>query len=459
MQELVTLSPLGLLGYGVPKDSLDRARREYDLDVIAVDGGSMDPGPNYLGRGEFFADEGMVERDLELLLTAATQEDVPFLLSTAGGSGSREHVEKLLTILEDVLVDLGLELDVGTIYSDVDPTLLRAKLDADEVHGVGGETVPTPDDPDSIDRAVAQVGVTPFVEAIEAGADVVVGGRASDLSPFAAVPLVEGFDPGLTYHMAKILECGARATTASSGNDCLVGVLRDDHFEVVPPNPDRRCTTESVAAHTLYEKSDPTTIELPEGTVDVTDASFEQVDERRVRCRGSVFRDRGNANVLVEGVTKAGYRTVTPAAVRDPQVIERFDELVARTHERVRTMSGADPDDFALTVRTYGDDGATLFDEETGGRPEELGVIIDAVGETQEIADTVCGFARSSLLHLTFPGRVNSGGNLAFPFSPSDLSVGPVYTLSLYHVLEDVPGGTVPDLNVETLGAVGVGGA
>lgn len=453
------MSPLGLLGYGVPEESLERARREFDIDVIAVDSGSMDPGPNYLGEGKFFADENMVERDLELLLTAAAEEGVPFLTSTAGGSGSRVHLEKLMTIVRRVVEENDLSFTAGKIFTDVEKSFVREKLRAGDVQELGSKHELTEEDVDGTSRIVAQVGATPFIETLERGADLVVGGRASDLSPFSAVPLSEGFDPGLTYHLSKILECGARATTASSGNDCLVGILGQDHFEVVPPNPDRRCTVESVAAHTLYEKSDPTEIKVPEGAVDITAAEFEQVDDRRVRVTGSTFEPRESHNVLVEGVTKRGYRSITPAGIRDPQIIDRIEGLVDRTHRRVTEMSDVPEDAYNLTVRTYGIDAVSLMDDRTESQPEELGVIIDAVGDTQEIADTICGFARSSLLHLTFDGRINTGGNLAFPFSPSDVSVGPVYSLSIYHLLEHVDPDVIPDVQLEAVGRTDGGAA
>jgi hypothetical protein len=422
----------------------------FDLDVVAVDGGSMDPGPNYLGRGDSFADDGMVERDLRLLVDAAREDDIPLLISTAGGSGSAVHVDSVVTILDRVLTELDHEARVAIIYTDVDPDFVESKATRGEIQDLGLVTTPSNEEIDATERIVAQVGATPFVDALEQGADIVIGGRASDLSPFAALPLIEDFDPGPVYHLGKILECGARATTASSGNDCLVGVIEDSGFEVVPPNPDRRCTVESVAAHTLYEKSDPTTIHLPEGTVDVGAAEFEAVSDRRVRVTGSTFRDRSAHNVLIEGVALAGHRSITPAGIRDPQIIEQLEDLVERTHERVRTMADVPTEAYTLTVRTYGTDGAAMFDADMGRLPSEVGVIIDAVGDTQEIADTVCGFARSSLLHLTFNGRVNSGGNLAFPFSPSDISVGPVYELSLYHLLEDVPPDEIPDISLMT---------
>jgi hypothetical protein len=46
---------------------------------------------------------------------------------------------------------------------------------------------------------------------------------------------------------------------------------------------------------------------------------------------------------------------------------------------------------------------------------------------------------RSTLLHQGYPGRIATAGNLAFPFSPSDLKMGPVYEFSLYHLLRIDP--------------------
>ena len=38
------------------------------------------------------------------------------------------------------------------------------------------------------------------------------------------------------------------------------------------------------------------------------------------------------------------------------------------------------------------------------------------------------------LLHQGFPDRKATAGNLAFPFSPSDVHVGEVFTFSIYHL-------------------------
>ena len=66
----------------------------------------------------------------------------------------------------------------------------------------------------------------------------------------------------------------------------------------------------------------------------------------------------------------------------------------------------------------------------------EIGVVIEAVADTQEKADTICAFARSSMLHFGYEGRKATAGNLAFPYSPSDFHAGEVYNFSIYHLME-----------------------
>ena len=54
------------------------------------------------------------------------------------------------------------------------------------------------------------------------------------------------------------------------------------------------------------------------------------------------------------------------------------------------------------------------------------------------------------MLHYGYEGRIATAGNLAFPFSPSDIKVGPVYTFNVYHLLTtDDPAGLFPRTEYE----------
>ena len=71
------------------------------------------------------------------------------------------------------------------------------------------------------------------------------------------------------------------------------------------------------------------------------------------------------------------------------------------------------------------------------GAPAADGAAYDVFGRAlAPIAAAVLGIARTNMLHTDFPGRLCREGNMAFPFSPSDIPVGPVYRFSIYHVLE-----------------------
>lgn len=66
------LSPTAILGYGFPEESFLKAMAESP-DLIAVDAGSSDPGPHYLGAGKPFTDRAGVKRDLRYMIVAGVK--------------------------------------------------------------------------------------------------------------------------------------------------------------------------------------------------------------------------------------------------------------------------------------------------------------------------------------------------------------------------------------------------
>ena len=75
------------------------------------------------------------------------------------------------------------------------------------------------------------------------------------------------------------------------------------------------------------------------------------------------------------------------------------------------------------------------LEPETKIKSHELGIVIEAVGSTPEAADSLCSITRSTLLHYGYPGRISTAGNLAFPFSPSDVRMGETFEFSVYHLM------------------------
>ena len=92
--------------------------------------------------------------------------------------------------------------------------------------------------------------------------------------------------------------------------------------------------------------------------------------------------------------------------------------------------------DYQLIFRRYGLDATTFVKPGNQARPHEIGLVIEAIAPSQKLADNILSLARSTALHQSFDGRKATAGNLAFPFSPSDLTGGAVYEFSLYHLME-----------------------
>ncbi len=141
----------------------------------------------------------------------------------------------------------------------------------------------------------------------------------------------------------------------------------------------------------------------------------------------------------LEGVERVGYRAITICGTRDPVLIGQIDGYLATHRDKVAAKAasfGVPPSDYTMVVRTYGKDGVmAAWEPQTAITSHELGFVIEIVGRTQDIANAVVAMARTSMLHADFPGRLCKEGNMAFPFSPSDIELGPMYRFSVFHVV------------------------
>jgi hypothetical protein len=436
-EEIKYLSVCGMLGYGFPEEGLWRALEE-DLAFIGVDSGSTDPGPYYLGSGNGFVKEMQIRRDLELALLAARRKKIPLIIGSAGGSGAKPHVDAFVKILLDIAHVNKLHFKLAVIYSDIPRETIKQALSENRISPCGPAPELTSEKIDRVCNPVGQFGTEPLIEALKGGADVIISGRCCDTAVFAAYPIWKGFEPGLSLHCAKIAECGALCAYPVGANDSLLCTLRKDHFIVEPVNPARKCTPESVAGHSLYEQPDPECFYEPEGMIDMRQSNFEQVSPRAVKVSGTVLRVPAEHTLKLEGAELKGYRTVTIAGTCDPMVIAHIDELESGVRKAVASnLKGVVAEsDYQLIFRRYGLDAGTFVKPENTSLPHEIGLMIEVIAPTQKLADNILSLARSTALHQPFEGRKATAGNLAFPFSPSDLSGGAVYEFSLYHLMK-----------------------
>lgn len=433
--KIISLS--GILGYGYTEEGLKKALKQK-IDVIGSDGGSSDPGPYYLGSGKSFTARKAVKRDIELALPEAIKRNIPFIVGTAGGAGGEPHLKWTQEIFEEVAREQKLKFKLALIHCEIDKDYLKNKLREGKIKPFGGNPPLEEKDIDESVRIVGQIGVDPFINALNEGANVILAGRACDTAIFASPAIKAGYDPGLAYHMAKIIECGAMCTIPSSASDVMVADITKDNFVLEPPNPIRKCTVERVAAHTLYEQVNPYYIYEPDGIVDLRKSDFKQQTDRSVKVSGSKFIKGDKKTIKVEGVKLAGYRTISICGVRDILMIKNIKEILDDVKIKVEENleNRINPKDYSLLFRKYGIDAVEGDMEILKDLPHEIGIVVDVVGKTQEIANMVCAITRSNLLHIDYSGRKSTAGNIAFPYSPSDMAVGPVYNFNIYHLVE-----------------------
>ncbi|MFD5855711.1 acyclic terpene utilization AtuA family protein [Streptomyces chartreusis] len=434
---VTVMAPTGMLGAGFPEATIERGLR-LGADVISVDGGSTDSGPHYLGASQPKTTRAAVARDLRMLLKAAARADIPLIVGSCGTSGTDNGVDWVAGIVADVQAEEGLDLRVARIYSEQESADLKERLDAGQIHALPPAEELSPETLESCTHIVGVMGHEPIVAAIEAGAQVVLAGRATDTAIAAAVPLMKGMPAGPSWHAAKIIECGGQCTTDPRAGGVLA-TIDANGFSIEPLATTAACTPNLVAAHMLYETANPFRMREPDGTLDVSDATYTAVDETAVRVEGSRFHVADQHTIKLEGARITGYETMSFTGIRDPHILSAIADWAAllRTmiKQRVEQTIGLTDDQYAFDVRLYGYN-AVLGDlDPAEGAPREVGVMLLVNAPDQATATAVAKIANPLMLHLPTPD-MNYLPSLAFATSPAETERGPAYEFVLHHVVD-----------------------
>ena len=438
--EIRILSATGILGSGFREETLQRAMA-LKPDFIGADSGSTDPGPYYLGSGETLFSNSAYKRDLRLILLAARAAKIPAVIGSACTAGTDGQLERLAGIAREIAREDKLSFKLATIRSEQDKGYLKKKLREGKIKPLANAPVL---DEGVIDRSVHIVGmcgIEPYVEALQNGADVVLAGRSSDTSIFAALPVMKGFNPATVWHMAKILECGAACVVLRKYPDCMFATVANDHFVVEPPNPDYRCDPVSVASHNLYENSTPYELVEPSGILDTRRARYEAVSDRAVRVSGSTFRPAERYTIKLEGVELAGYQSIIVGAVRDPIILRQLDSwltgLVKASKDRIRAVFGpAIESRYRLDVRVFGKNAAMGPLEPETAIGHEVGLLFQMTAPTQELATSLMKSVGHMAVHYPVPEWSGLITSIAFPYSPPEIARGASYRFNMNHVVE-----------------------
>src|SRR6202795_1225119 len=349
------LVPAGVLGWGVRADEI-AAGLDLKPHAIAVDAGSTDSGPAYLATGRSKYGRQSVKRDLSILMDARRRAGIPLLIGSCGTSGCDMAVDDTLEIAKEVACEQGSALRIAVVCSEQSPKDLKVRNANGKVKPLAPSAALRDDSLEACSHIVALMGPEPYIAAIDAGADLVLGGRTTDTAVLAAIPLMRGADVAAAWHAAKIAECGGLCSLNPTSPGVMMSIDRHG-FSIEPLSPQNRCTPETVSAHMLYENSDPFRLAEPGGVLDVTDSQYVAIDDRRVRVTGSRWETKPYTMKL-EGAGGGPFQTMMLGGIEDPDVLEDVDGFLDRMarglRERLARTLGAEAETIDLSLRPYG---------------------------------------------------------------------------------------------------------
>lgn len=429
------LCPNGHLGFAPLKTESFALGVATRPDVILADSGSDDIGPVPLGTDTSTSPEKWQYHDLEQMLLAARELGVPMIIGSAGDTGSNSRVDLYVRMIREIAAEHRLPpFKLGYFYTEVPKALLLAKLRSGErVTGLDGRDDLSEAELEATERIVAVAGVHPYIELLNRGAEVIIGGRSSDAVIFAAPAIRAGYPEALSYYLGKVLECASFNAEPYAGKESVIGEISQEDVRVTAMHPNQRCTVASVAGHAMYERANPYYEYVAGGMLDMRGCRYEQLSEKTTRITGPRFEPAAEIRVKLEGAGKVGERYLGFAGVRDPYTIARIDEVIAWARAQVRERFG--DEGYELHYQVYGRDGVMGELEPLRDQPgHELGILVFGVAPEREVAEEVALTGTRQLFYARLPDVKGTAGGVAFPLDEV-VRVSPAYRWTLNHTV------------------------
>ena len=406
-----------------------RLALDSDPDILVADGGSSDPGPVYLGEnielGHF------VREELELFLTESRKRGIPFLIGSAGDSGSNHGVDRTVATLKEVAVEHRIpKFRIGYFYSEVPKDYLKGKLAAGNVlSGLNGFPDLAAAEIDAATRIVAVAGVHPFIKLLDMGADVIVGGRCGDIC-FTAAPCIRaGFPEALAYHMGKMIECASLVAEPFMGKETVIGAVSHSDIRITPFHPGQRCTVASAAGHSMYERETPYSEYALGGRLDMSGCSYEQFDERTCRIAGADWQPAPQLRVKIEGAKKLGQRYMGIVGVRDPHVIRHIDAAIEWCRSAIAQRFANEK--YELFFHVFGRNAILKGREPLKNTvAHEIAVVVEGMAATDEVAAKLTDLAVRMFFLARIPGAKGTAGTAATTKLPMKTLPGYVWNIN-----------------------------
>lgn len=430
----------GMLGMGVNEEILCQAL-ELKPHFVAADAGTTDAGPFALGMGIGAFPREAILRDMRVLLRHTRPAGIPLIIGSVGTAGADVHVDNFMEIVREAVTIEGLSLRVAEIRAEQDKQTLVAALHQGRIRAL--DSAPALDVETIVrsTRIVGMMGVEPLQAALDEGVDLIVAGRCSDPALYAAMPLKMGLPAGLAWHAGKVVECGP-SVCERPALGMVAGFVREHEVVIRPIGAGLRCTTQSVAAHSLYENADPFLFTEASGVLDVSESVYEQIDDISVRIRGSRFIPATEHTIKLEGAEMVGYQSILVGGVRDPFILAELDTWLSmveeRVHSSVANVFGQSMEEIGgrIDFHVYGRDGVMgALEPRRPTALHEVGIVVEATAPEQRLATALAQLTRQPLLHQPISKWKGSITGFACLHNPSCIDRGPVYQFTLNHVV------------------------
>ena len=277
------------------------------------------------------------------------------VLSNAGGV----NVEGCAAAIRDVACDLGLQgkVNIGVVTGDD----ILDRLDDFLSQGVEinsmDDGTPLAAIRDKVQSANVYLGAGPLVEALDKGANVIVGGRLTDTG-LTLAPLMHEF--GWSFDdwdkvsagtiAGHIIECGAQ----SSGGNCQydwqnIPDMANIGFPIIEASPSGefivtkhdntggRVNIQSVKEQLLYEMGDPHSYITPDVVADFASINLEPAGDNRVRVHGITGKAKTDFYKVSIAYT-GGYKAVGTLVYSWPDALEKAQAADRILRERLDNL-------------------------------------------------------------------------------------------------------------------------
>ena len=436
MIPIKVLVPSGVLGLGFDLEALNNGVKN-NPDIISIDGGSTDSGPYSLGSGTSKYSRAAIKAEWKSLMIAREKANVPLVIGSCGTCGTNGMVDWMENITIELAEELNQNIKIAKLYCQQEKNFIKKKFQLSKIFPLNPAPMLNDQLIEEMTNIVALAGAEQIQECINTGAEIILAGRTTDTAIISALPLMKGANPGSSWHGAKIAECGALCTTNPTSGVVIVEFDKTG-FTVEPMSKNASCTSETVAAHMLYENADPYILHEPGGYMDVTYSNYYNIDNKKVRVEGAKWHASKQYSVKLEGTKIAGYQASLLVLLRDKNYVENVkkwtDKLSKFLKKEINERMSIDTSEYSLEFRHIGLN-STLGELEKNIRsPVEVGVLCLITSKNQ-ISTEIAKLINPFLLH--FPLSSNEElPTFAFPFSPVHSDRGCVYEFALNHILE-----------------------